>query len=380
MTLSRRHFLVCLAAGTAAEPARGQESNEPIAVRWNRPTPRLSEIAVSGDGQRIAALSLDGDLSCFDLGGNLLWQRPNVEADALALSQSGDLLVAWTRNGSSDARLLLFNAVGRCFAAPEVTGPPSCLAISGDGKRIASGIGDALMLFGITANGVIRREIPTGGTVKRVLAGFSDTFFVLTDPPCRLSLLKSRGKELWHRDLPQKSNCSVVSSIDGKEVVLAYEKSGEEIEILLATWKNEELWRTRRPGRAGIVRMNGKGGVVLLAYDHLVEHQQESRHERRLAYLGENGVGGWTKGGALTAPLAVALDFDGDWLVALDNDRARGGSRFRLYGRDGNRNWIYTAPAGVHLAVSSANGRTIAVYQADGTLSVLQVNGAGRRG
>jgi hypothetical protein len=359
-----------------AWPALAQESAEPIAMRWSRPFPRLCELAVSGDGQRIAALSLDGILAYFDLEGHPLWERPSVAGDALTVSRSGDLLVAWSRSGRADSRLLFFDGVGRCFAAPRLARPPTCIALSGVGKLVAVGADDAVSLFRVGPKGLVTRQIQAAGRIRRVLAGFGDTFLVITEPPCRVALIKSRGTELWHRELPEETHCSAVLSTDGKQLALAYEKSVDRIDIELRSWKNEELWKTSRPGRSASVRMNAAGGFVLLAYDHLVEHQQQTRYERRLAYLGEGGVGGWTKGGALTAPLPVALDSRGEWLVALDNERSRSGSRFRLYDKDGNRQWIYTAPAGVHLAVASANGRTIAVYQADGTLSVLRVNGA----
>jgi hypothetical protein len=377
MTLSRRALLMSLPALGAAGSASAQESADPIEFRWSRPFPRLSELAVSGDGQRIAALSLEGKLAYLDVDGHLLWERPAVDASAIAVSRTGDLLVAWSRSDHDESKLLFFNGAGRCFAAPALSEAPACVAISGDGKRVAVGNGDAITLFGISPKGMVTRQIQAAGRVRRIIAANGDTFVVVTEPPCRIALIKSRGSELWHRELPENAHCSVVVSTDGKQLAIAYEKSPEQIEVLMTTWKNEELWKTARPGRGGSVRMNAAGGFLLLAYDHLVEHQQQSRYERRLAYLGEGGVGGWTKGGALTAPLPVALDSRGEWLVALDNERSRSGSRFRLYGKDGTRQWIYTAPAGIHLATASVNGRTIAVYQADDTLTVLRVNAAG---
>lgn len=379
MTLSRRHLLISLAASSSA---LAQESADPIQVRWSRPFPRLSELAVSGDGQRIAALSLDGNLACFDLDGRLLWERPSVAADALAISRTGDLLVAWSRSSRQPSSLLLFNEAGRCFAAPQLTESPSCVAFSGLGKLFAVGSGEAISIFRVSPKGLVTRQIQAAGRVKRILPAFGDTFLVLTEPPCRVALIKSRGTELWHREMPESARCSAAVSADGDEVALAYEKARDRIEIVLISWKNEELWRTRRNGRDGTVRMNGDGGVVVLAYEHLVEHQKQTRYERRLAYLGKGGVGGWTKGGALTTQLLVSLDTGGEWLVALDTERSRGGSRFRLYGMEGigPRQWMYTAPSGVHLATSSADGRTIAVYQADGTLSALRVNASSSGG
>lgn len=374
MTLTRRMLLASFPPLAAALSATAQETFEPIALRWSRPFPRLSELAVSSDGRRIAALSLDGNLSCFDLEGHLLWERPSVAANALAVSSTGDLIAAWQKSSAVASKLLLFSGAGRCFAAPNLQGAPDCLAISSDGKRVAVGADDLITLIGIGAKGLVTRQIHSKGQVKRLLPGVGDTFYVLTDAPCRLALIKSRGAELWHRDLPERGNCSAGVSSDGKQLALAYEKSPKQLEILLLTWKNEELWRTARDGRGGSIRMNAEGGVVFLAFDYLVEHQQQSRFERRLAYLGESGVGGWVKGGALTTPLLVSLDSEGKWVVALDNERSRGGSRFRLYGIDGTRQWIYTAPVGIHLATSSASGRTVAVYQADGTLSLLTVN------
>ncbi len=380
MTLSRRALLLSLPPLATVAATSAQEADEPIALRWSRPFPRLAEIAVSGDGHRTAALSLDGTLAYFDPDGNLLWQRPSVAADALAVSRTGDLVIAWSRSSRNGSKLLFFNGAGRCFAAPALSAAPACLAISGDGKRVAAGLGESVSLFGVTPKGLVKRHIQAAGTVKRILPGFEDTFALVTEPPCRVALIKSRGTELWHREIPDNAACSVGVSSDGKLLVLAYNRPQDKIEIVLTTWKNEELWRATRSGRGGTVRMNGDGGVVFLAFDYLVEHQQQNHYERRLAYLGKGGSGGWVKGGALTTPLLVSLDSAGEWLVALDNERSRGGSRFRLFGIDGTRRWIYTAPAGVHLASASANGRSIAVYGADGTLSLLRVKAGNEDG
>jgi hypothetical protein len=125
------------------------------------------------------------------------------------------------------------------------------------------------------------------------------------------------------------------------------------------------------------VRLTAGGSAVLMTYEHRVEHGEQSRYERRLAYFTNKGEGEWTKGGAFTAPLYVGAAPGGDWIVALEPEerlaRGVGLPRFRLFSRSGGRLWIYPCSTPVLIVTASRDGRRIAAYRSDGVVEALQV-------
>ena len=145
--------------------------------------------------------------------------------------------------------------------------------------------------------------------------------------------------------------------------------------MTLLSHRNQRRWYVTRPGQSPLVRLSAGGGTVVLAYMHKVEHAEQYRFQRRLAYLTSAPITGqvqeaWTKGGVYTAPRYVSVDRDSEWLVTLDD---RQPNFLRLYGRYGEPRWVYTRPADILIATSSSEGRHIAAYRADGVLELLRV-------
>jgi hypothetical protein len=143
------------------------------------------------------------------------------------------------------------------------------------------------------------------------------------------------------------------------------------LDVTLVNPRNEPEWTVTRPGRAPRVRLCAGGSGEMLAYEHKVEHGEDHRYERRLAYLSGGPNPAWTKGGAYTAPFYVSADRQGEWVVALDSQT--GAPRFLLLGRNGGRRWTYSCPSDVLIATASSEGRHIATYRADGRMEVVKV-------
>jgi hypothetical protein len=197
-----------------------------------------------------------------------------------------------------------------------------------------------------------------------------------------VELIKSTGRILWRREEPNRSVLSIAASEDGRFLAVAGEHPEGGVTVTLIGSRNDPRWSVTRPGRAPLVRLCADGNAALLAYEHRVEHNSERRFERRLAYVAPGPNPGevqepWTKGGAFTAPYYVSVERKGEWVVALDAQAQRadgsGQPTFRLYGRSGERRWMYTSPVGILIAIGSTDGRHIAAYRADGMIELMRV-------
>jgi hypothetical protein len=190
--------------------------------------------------------------------------------------------------------------------------------------------------------------------------------------PNQVALLTGSGKVQWKRQERQVTVGSISASEDGRLLAIGSEQPGDVVDVTVVNSRNQSQWTAQRPGRGPRVRLCAAGTAAMLTYEHRVQHQNDTRFERRLAYFTLSDAGSWTRGGAYSAPLYLAVDRNGAWVVALETqDTAL--PYLRLYGSGGERRWKYDCAAPVVIAVSSLEGRSIAAYRQDGMLELVRV-------
>ena len=198
--------------------------------------------------------------------------------------------------------------------------------VSPDGRHAAIAAGRSIIFCSLGRRGPRHRVIHLAGEPRQIQFGPADTLYAACrDPEC-VVLVKSTGKVLWRRKGSIATDYSISASADGKWLAVGAEKSDDTLDVTLVDSQNRSEWTVSRPGRTPRVRLSANGSGVMLAYEHKVEHRDESRFERRLAYL--DRTGSWTKGGAYTAPYYVSVDRDAEWAVALDAQSPSGTPRF----------------------------------------------------
>jgi hypothetical protein len=238
---------------------------------------------------------------------------------------------------------------------------------------VAVAAGSTVTLCRQAGDTVRQRSIKVAGEPTQIQFGPGDSVYVATRRPDQVALVKSTGKVLWRRTAKPGAAFAIAANENGQLLAVASERPDGTVGISLINAANRRLWSSSRPGRSPRVRLASDGSALLLAYEHKVEHQSESRFEQRLAYFDTSNAEAWTRGGSYNAPLCVSVDRSGDWVVVLDAQRAIGPSRFRLFGERGERRWLYTCDAPVLIASGSPDGRHIAVYRGDGFLEMLLV-------
>ncbi|MCC2671682.1 MAG: hypothetical protein K0Q72_4153, partial [Armatimonadetes bacterium] len=253
------------------------------------------------------------------------------------------------------------------------TAPVETVVMSPDGHLVAVAAGKTVTLCRKVGAAIRSRAIAIEGTPTQVQFGPGDSVYVATRNPDQVALVKSTGKVVWRRTAKPGAEFAIAADELGRLLAVGSQRADGTVAVSLFNSANRRLWSAPRPGRSPRVRLAADGSAVLLAYEHKVEHLAESRFEQRLAYFGSTNAASWTKGGVFNAPLCVAMDRGGDWVVVLDAQRAVELPRFRLYGERGERRWLYTCDAPVLIAAGSSGGRHIAVYRGDGMLEMLHV-------
>ncbi|MGV3723933.1 MAG: PQQ-binding-like beta-propeller repeat protein, partial [Actinomycetota bacterium] len=368
-------LLLLTLAATGAQTAHSQSEaeREPLSSLWRRKLNGVVAAVVSARGNRTLAVDAEGRLTCIGNQGETIWERAIPGVDRVATSRDGKFCAVYAARRPFLRDVSLLDDRGRTVCTVANSEPVSTAVISPDGHLAAVAAGHTVTLCSRTAKEVRERRIELQGTITQLQFGPGDSVYVAAQAPDYVALVKSTGKVLWRRNSEPGAAFAISASEDGRVLAIGSQRPDDLVALSLVSVGNQRLWSTPRPGRSPRVRIAADGSAVLLAYEHKVEHRMESRFEQRLAYFGTSNNESWTKGGAFNAPLCIALDRTGDWVVVLDLQRALDLPRFRLYGERGERRWMYTCDAPVLIASGSTEGRHIAVYRADGMLEMLHV-------
>ena len=355
---------------------------EPLSVAWSRPQRDIVALAISAEGSRLVAADANGFLRCWDQAGELCWERRMPGVDQLSISRDGSLTLAYASRQPRRRQVSFLDRAGRLFYVMEAPAPVSMALASQDGRFAAVAAGASVLFWGRGPRGVRQRRIVLEGKPRQIQFGPGDSIYAAClDLGCVIHI-KSTGHVLWRHNLPERRLSSISASENGRLLAIAGEHPEGGVTVTLIDSQDTTHWSVTRPGRAPLVRLAADGNAALLAYEHRFEHNSERRFLRRLYFGAPGPIPGeaqelWTKGGAFTAPYYVSVDRKGEWVVALDAQAQRadgsGQPTFRLYGRSGERKWMYASPTGILIAIGSTDGRHIAAYRADGVVELLRV-------
>jgi hypothetical protein len=368
-------LLLLLTVVATGHTARSQSipEREPLSSLWRRKLGGVVATVVSGLGERTLVVDAEGRLTCISATGETIWERAIPGVDRVATSRDGRFCAVYAARRPFQRDVLLLDDRGRTVCTVDNSEPVNTAIISPDGHLAAVAAGHTVTLCSRAGNEVRERRIQLQGKITQLQFGPGDSVYVAAQEPDYVALVKSTGKVLWRRSSESGAAFAISASEDGRVLAIGSQRPDDFVAVSLVSVGNERLWTAPRPGRSPRVRIAADGSAALLAYEHKVEHGSESRFEQRLAYFGNTPADSWTKGGAFNAPLCIALNRTGDWVVVLDLQRALDLPRFRLYGERGERRWLYKCDAPVLIASGSTEGRHIAVYRSDGVLEMLHV-------
>lgn len=354
-----------------APPPQPSEPAEPLGSAWSRALSGVEGLALSPEGERV--VTVGGGVRSLSRDGRVLWELDLEGVDSAVVARRGQLTVAYTRRRPLYRKVYFLGPEGRRLGILEPTEPIEAAAVSPDGRYAALAAGRSVIFCTLTGKGIQHRVLPLAGHPEQVEMGPDDSVYVACRSRPYVALVKSSGKELWRREQPDGEAYAISASADGRSVAVSTQLPRDTIRTALLTSRNAARWTDVRPGRRPRPRLSASGTAVALSYELRVESPRGVRFERRLTYLAHGAAGAWPKGGPFSAPLHVALAEDGDWLVALDTQRRNPRPSFRLFGRGGERRWLFVSRSPILIARSSQDGRSVATYRVDGYLELLRV-------
>ncbi len=378
-SIRRRELLHWAGLGLGAASrasAQPDPSLPPLVSLWIAPSPDLVEVTLTPDGSRVLLLDRAGKLQCRNQEGAILWTQLLPGTDRVLSSRRGGVTLAYSRRQAHQRRAAFIDASGRHFYTLELSEPIETAAVSPDGRHAMLAAGKSV-IFSSPENGTVRyRSVATPGFPRQLFHGRGDTFYSVCRDPNVTVLLKSSGKVLWRHSDAGSSYQSASVSLDGQVLGLAAEQRDGTISVALWQQEGRPRFLAERPGRKPRLRVAGNGQAAALAYEHQSRHDTTVNYGQRLALLTveDGSIGGWSKGGAFTAPLFVGLDREARWVIALDTQRRREPPRIRLFGRAGEKRYSIDSAADILIAASAADGSTFATYRADGKVEMFAVH------
>jgi hypothetical protein len=378
------------ARGTQADAAAppGGEA-EPVQLLWERPLPGVVELALSPDGAALAALSsvpspdLVGPappaatpsvrLRVYARDGGLRWERWIEESSRVVLGRDGALIATYEPDSALFRTLRLWDGRGRLEGTWQLGGPLASVVIDESGERVAAGTRDGEVIpFQREGDGWRRRSSwRVAAPVHYLAFAPQGSLWVVAGIPPLLGRYDAAGRPLWQARLWEEGARSVgfCASADGQLAAVAAETErprGAEAQLWSAPGRR--LCKVRLDGRAPCARP--AGGGLIVAYERRLPRRDRAHFqvERVLAAFDATGAQRWWKGGAYFAPLLVAVETRGEWILTLGPQY-----KFWLRGRDGEVRWRSAKQPPVQVAVGSRDGRCAAAYCLDGRLMMLSL-------
>lgn len=360
------------AVGFAGAPGWAQDAApEVISPLWRRRVPEAVTVSLSPDGSRVLSVNRAGEVQAYQRDGTDDWQQSLPGADTFVHSQDGSMVLAYARRRPTHPQLTWLDRSGRVvtsFAAPAEI---ELAALSSDGRVAAvSCRGEVLML--IRSGKDVRVRHLGALRPAQIRTAPLSSFYLVCPHRERLLRVRADGKEIWGHPLRQSE--SLATSGDGSRLAVAYQTASDVLQVDVLDQQGALVCRFNRPGRRARLRLSAAGNAVLMEYEHAISHLKDHHYERRLAYRDCHSTMEWTKGGAYTVPVGVAVGRDGHWVLALETIHSIGIPRFRLFGRSGERLWLHTGSSHVVLAASSRDGDHVALYHSDSMLELLRVS------
>lgn len=148
-----------------SEDSRVYYFNQSGSLLWNNITGRsLENVAMSADGKYIAVASRDHNVYYYDASGTRLWNyTTGGVVKSVAANRDGNYIAA----GSDDSHVYLFDRNGTLLWEYATGGPVESVSISRNGQTIAAGSDDHLV-YCFNPTGDLLWKYTTGDKVRSV--------------------------------------------------------------------------------------------------------------------------------------------------------------------------------------------------------------------
>lgn len=248
-------FLAAILASGLACPVQAQAlAGEEV---WRSGTgDRVLAVALSEDGLSGAAITGER-VYLFDENGTTLWSYPVSRGRSVAISPDGEHIAA------GGDQLLLFDRNGevlrRYTPASRILG----VAVAADGRTVYAGTGTGLLVFSPESEQTAASAIWSSGTEDPIVSVSIDgkgSSVVAAGESGNIYFFSGDGRLLWNYRTGSSGVRAVISH-DGSTVAAASSQRA----VFLLNRHGRLLWKSPADGRVTDVSLSGDGSTLVLA-------------------------------------------------------------------------------------------------------------------
>ena len=194
-------------------------SGDPL---WEYPVgPMIYSVALSSNGEYLAAGGYKNSLYLFNRNGALLWKFGesdhilNNTVFAVAISEDGSTIAA----NCADGYQYIFSKDGSVLSKNKPEKYGNGIALTGDGAFIASGSGDKVLLTMVNGTRVWTSAVTGGNSIEDVVISHDGSRIAAGNRDGTVVLLDRTGKILW-QFVAGEGNIGVAISDDGNFIAV----------------------------------------------------------------------------------------------------------------------------------------------------------------
>ena len=364
--------LTVLALCAVCFPSRAAADARCPFVIWKKPIKPDASISTSPDGTFFGVVAPNGEITCYDLKGNLAWRNTFDGMTDLAIGHGGKSLIAFTKGDDDHRRVYLLNRRGGVIWRYRPRSAIVCAGVSKSGRHGAFGTQDGyvyLCSFTRERPRYRRWRLP-GIPVSISFSPDGNRLIVGQRNSGGVGAYTTRGQPVWLAEGdPKKVYSARYCATGGYVLYHGLSPEGEESHLGILGPDGKLVWSLVLGGKEATATISYPGDYVAYGFSRDVAHKSQSARSRFVRLYSLSGKRLWEQGGMLFKPFLVSLTPSG---LALVHD---GRKSLAILDINGRRIGHLAMPANIRRCAPAPNSGRSLVYCGDGWLYLVYAGG-----
>lgn len=340
-----------------------------------------SEIALDASASHIGIIGPAGRVRVLDATGHTLMDVSVPGADALAFTAEGQRVVAYARANASHAEIVFMRLDGSVLWRHNPGAAVVDLAVAESGEHAACVTADGYVYsYRLDETPRFRRWRSVGDPTGTYVTPDGSLVLVATsDPPGAWAYTPS-GTFVWKApNSDPKGRAQLFTNPDGQFLACATMPEDARSDsytsrFVVLSRSGRQQWGARLRASHPRVALSADGQYAAVTYIKSISTGTEPTYERKVVLFRTRSAGSgvpdqlWQHGGPLYDPRLVCIAGDGSFVATHDGKRS-----IFFFSTTGQLLWRHKMAHPIVRTSASADGLSILVHCADGSLSLLRV-------
>lgn len=340
-----------------------------------------SEIALDASANHIGIIGPAGQIRILDATGHPLTDVSVPGADAFAFTPEGQRVVAYARANASHTEVVFMRLDGSVLWRHDPGTAILDVAVAQSGQRAACVTADGYVYsYQLDEAPSFRRWRSVGNPTGTYVTPDGALVLVATADPPSVWAYTPAGVFLWKApNSDPKGDAQIFASPDGQFLACATmpkdARSGSYTSrFVVLSRSGRQQWGAKLRASHPRVALSTDGKWAAVTYTKSVSTSPEPTYERKVVLFRTSSAGSsvpdqlWQHGGPLYDPRLVCIAGDGSFVATHDGKRS-----IFFFGPTGQLLWRHKMAHPIVRTCASADGLSILVHCADGSLSLLRV-------